>query len=67
MSCNCFSSEPAAAPEVPDVDTEEVKETPNETSTVPNVEVKVGRRLSARVGNFFKSKPKTVTVEAVGA
>jgi hypothetical protein len=60
MSLNyCFSSEPATASEVPVVDSEDVKETPEETSAVPNVEVKVGRRLSAGVGSFFKSKPKT--------
>jgi hypothetical protein len=56
-----FSSEPATAPEVPVVETEEDKETPKETLAVP-----VGRRLSPRVG-FFKSKPKTVIVEAVEA
>jgi len=41
---------------------EEVKEVKEEKAVVPKEEkkaLKVGRRLSARVGDLFKSKPKT--------
>jgi len=54
--------EPAPA-DVPAVVTDEVKETTTkETPVMPKADVKamkVGRRLSSRVGDFFKSKPKT--------
>jgi len=49
-------AEPATA-EVPEVVAEEVKETP--ATKAEAKAVKIGRRLSARVGDLFRSKPKT--------
>jgi hypothetical protein len=51
-----FKSEPATA-EVPVVAAEEAKETPAVKSEAKAL--KISRRLSARVGDFFKPKPKT--------